>query len=159
MEPASGTARHPALASNSNPLYYLESLAAQDGDGDGDGEGGPSPGTPPSHPVTSSPSARQLGAKLNSNSLRLCNNHLMSLHGLGRVMRHVLDDPRQLVWLDVRWVSAQDGKAAGRKPAGIGWGPGCLSHGVPDVVTRSRHFGIRALTAERQCGKWTSRPA
>lgn len=101
VEPASGTARHPALASNSNPLYYLESLAAQDGDGDGDGEGGPSPGTPPSHPVTSSPSARQLGAKLNSNSLRLCNNHLMSLHGLGRVMRHVLDDPRQLVWLDV----------------------------------------------------------
>ncbi|GFR41146.1 hypothetical protein Agub_g1810 [Astrephomene gubernaculifera] len=42
-----------------------------------------------------------LGAKLNSNSLRLCNNHLMSLSGLGRVMPHVLDDPAQLVWLDV----------------------------------------------------------
>ncbi|GLC35693.1 hypothetical protein PLESTB_000484600 [Pleodorina starrii] len=45
--------------------------------------------------------AAVLGAKLNSNSLRLANNHLLSLNGLGRVMRHVLDDPSQLVWLDV----------------------------------------------------------
>ncbi|EFJ52172.1 hypothetical protein VOLCADRAFT_103188 [Volvox carteri f. nagariensis] len=52
------------------------------------------------HPAATNTVAA-LGAKLNSNSLRLCNNHLVSLNGLNRVMRHVLEDPSQLVWLDV----------------------------------------------------------
>ncbi|KAG2483450.1 hypothetical protein HYH03_017704 [Edaphochlamys debaryana] len=126
VEPFSGTARRPALPPDQNPLDYLEHLAAQEQDaqdqdrdldplgrapshnplgspqGAGPGSGpGRSPGAGgPGSPGGGSP-GKALGAKLNSNSLRLCNNHLLSLVGLGRVMRHVLDDPRQLVWLDV----------------------------------------------------------
>lgn len=34
---------------------------------------------------------------LNSNSVRICNNHLLSLKGLDRVLHHVLDDPMEMV--------------------------------------------------------------
>jgi hypothetical protein len=38
--------------------------------------------------------------RLNSASVRLCNNHLVTLKGLDKVLYHVLDDPSELVWLD-----------------------------------------------------------
>ncbi|GIL43247.1 hypothetical protein Vafri_1043 [Volvox africanus] len=131
VEPTSGTARKPALPPDGNPMEYLEALAAQDqvrADSEsvngasttaasplllatsnpGNGSGTPSVSNSSKRLLTAQRSSATLpkpvaalGAKLNSNSLRLCNNHLLSLNGLSRVMRHVLDDPSQLVWLDV----------------------------------------------------------
>ncbi|KAG2450125.1 hypothetical protein HYH02_000228 [Chlamydomonas schloesseri] len=113
VEPNSGQPRKPALPPDSNTLEYLESLAAADqaaAESEVLGEDSPrrAGAAAPLAPMSpgASPSGRGgggggLGAKLNSNSIRLCNNHLMSLNGLGRVVRHCLDDWRQLVWLDV----------------------------------------------------------
>ncbi|GIL99222.1 hypothetical protein Vretimale_4453 [Volvox reticuliferus] len=129
VEPTSGTARKPALPPDGNPMEYLEALAAQDqaradseslnmtstaaasplliaAGNPGNGSGTPSVSNSSKRLLTAQRSSTTspnhvaaLGAKLNSNSLRLCNNHLLSLNGLSRVMRHVLDDPSQLVWL------------------------------------------------------------
>ena len=41
-----------------------------------------------------------VGRKLNSTCLRLCNNHLVSLQGLGKAAYHVLEAPSELLWLD-----------------------------------------------------------
>ncbi|KAG2442743.1 hypothetical protein HXX76_002825 [Chlamydomonas incerta] len=107
VEPNSGQPRKPALPPDSNTLEYLESLATADLGEDSPQRAGAAAPLAPVSPSGSgaSPSGRgggsALGAKLNSNSIRLCNNHLMSLNGLGRVVRHCLDDWRQLVWLDV----------------------------------------------------------
>jgi hypothetical protein len=39
--------------------------------------------------------------RLNSTSVRLCNNALGNLTGLDKAMYHLLDNPNELVWLDV----------------------------------------------------------
>ncbi|GAX75364.1 hypothetical protein CEUSTIGMA_g2808.t1 [Chlamydomonas eustigma] len=74
--PVSGTARCLPIKSDVNLNEHLETL--------------PTPRSPvkAGHRI------------LNSNSLRICNNLLISLQGLGKVLPHVLDDPRELVWLD-----------------------------------------------------------
>lgn len=71
--PVSGHARRPPLNGDSGGDEYLDSLVAQ----------GPKRST-----------------RLNANSVRLCNNHLVTLNGLDKAMYHVLDDPQELVWLD-----------------------------------------------------------
>ena len=47
------------------------------------------------------PGGASASARYNSNSVRLCNNHLLTLQGIERVLFHILDDPAEMVWLDV----------------------------------------------------------
>jgi hypothetical protein len=80
-EPVSDTSSRPPLSRDVNALEYLACI----------GEGG-----------QESPSGRVGGGKpkLNSNSVRLCNNQLFSLQGLDRMLVHLLDNPSEMVWLD-----------------------------------------------------------
>mmetsp|Transcript_32181 Transcript_32181/g.96091 ORF Transcript_32181/g.96091 Transcript_32181/m.96091 type:complete len:210 (-) Transcript_32181:82-711(-) len=71
--PVTGHARRPPVNGDTRVDDYLESIVAD----------GP-----------------KNGARLNANSVRLCNNQLTSLQGLDKALYHVLDDPRELVWLD-----------------------------------------------------------
>lgn len=76
-EAVSGRPRHPPLKPDVNVVEYLDGLATES---------------------TSSPS--RSGRRLNASSVRICNNSLISLKGLDRVLPHVLDDASELVWLD-----------------------------------------------------------
>lgn len=99
--PVSGCAHHPPVPREDSPLEYLDGIIGVDGESTS-----PSYGRSQSYSNRTSRSpakhaaAPDLGAKLNSTSLRVCNNHLSSLKGLDRVVHHVLDDPTQLMWLD-----------------------------------------------------------
>ncbi len=77
-EPASGQPSQPTIKNDVNLNEYLDGLVA-------------------AGPRTLSP---RRGGRLNSTCLRLCNNHLVSLKGLGKVAYHVLDNPAELMWLD-----------------------------------------------------------
>jgi Leucine-rich repeat (LRR) protein len=72
----SGIARSPPIKSDAHIIDHLENLAA---------------------PKSLIRAGHRI---LNSTSLRICNNLLVSLQGLGKVLPHVLDDPKELVWLD-----------------------------------------------------------
>lgn len=82
--PVSGKAHHPQLDKDKDSLQYLADLVKN-----------AESGLPPSSP--SSPAG---APKHNANSVRICNNTLMSLVALDRVLYHILDDPAELIWLD-----------------------------------------------------------
>ncbi|KAF5839503.1 flagellar associated protein [Dunaliella salina] len=79
-EPASGVPRNRPIPRDVNANEYLDSLDT-------------------SAPRSPSNEQEQKHAKLNANSVRVCNNFLYSLKNLDRVMWHLLD-PKALTWLD-----------------------------------------------------------
>ena len=81
-EAVSGHPRMPPLKPDVSVVEYLEGLAAR-------GPGG-----------SSSPTRTGTMRRLNATSVRLCNNQLVTMQGLDKVLHHVLDDTSELVWLD-----------------------------------------------------------
>mmetsp|Transcript_32180 Transcript_32180/g.96087 ORF Transcript_32180/g.96087 Transcript_32180/m.96087 type:complete len:183 (-) Transcript_32180:429-977(-) len=94
--PVTGHARRPPVNGDTRVDDYLESIVAD----------GP-----------------KNGARLNANSVRLCNNQLTSLQGLDKALYHVLDDPRELVWLDASC---------------------CKLQGIDDIITQFPNLQARA---------------
>lgn len=74
-EPVSGRPKHPPLNQEEETVFdYLDRIMGED------------------RPMSD--------GRLNSNSLRICNNMLGKLTGLDRVTYHMLDVPSELTWLD-----------------------------------------------------------
>lgn len=85
--PVSGHPSKPPLSSEDHALTYLERLV-HEGDAGLQAE------------ASSSGRPGKKNPMLNTKSLRICNNQLLSLQGLDRALYHVMDQPSELEWLD-----------------------------------------------------------
>lgn len=92
QHPVSGKPKNPPLEPDQNAVAYLRDLVVPDSAADATST---NPGERDALENSTS-----LAARLNTASVRICNNRIASLAGLDRVLWHVMDDPRQTYWLD-----------------------------------------------------------